>query len=309
MNRCLITYEPLPVSADYSAEGLRLLNRNLKSLQRLEFSAEEQRQEAVARAGKMSIQGIQPKLSAVLKVTEGRLEIVDRGGTYILKPPILDYPEVPPNEDLTMHLASTVGIEVPVHGLIYGRDDTLTYFIQRFDRQGRTKAPVEDFAQISGASRETKYDSSMEKVASLLDRFCTFPVIERVKLFTRVLFNFIVGNEDMHLKNYALITRERRVELAPAFDFLNTCIAVKNPKEEIALPLRGKRSGLGRKDIVDYFGRERLEINDRVLSETLANFQQVIPSWPALIQCSFLTVPMQEKYKALVVERTSRLGL
>ncbi|HUJ10523.1 MAG TPA: HipA domain-containing protein [Verrucomicrobiae bacterium] len=309
MNRCLITYDPMTGPGDYSAEGLRLLNRNLTALQRLEFSAEEQRQEAIARAGKMSIQGVQPKLSAVLKIKEGRFDIVDRGGTYILKPAIVDYPEVPQNEDLTMRLAKTMGIEVPVHGLIYGRDDTLTYFIQRFDRQGRAKIPVEDFAQLSGESRETKYNSSMEKVVAVIDEYCTFPVVERVRLFERVLFNFLVGNEDMHLKNYALITRNRRVELAPAFDFLSTCIAIKNPKEEIALPLNGKKSGLSKKDVFDYFGRERLEINEKVLAEMVERLQESILTWPGLIQRSFLSAGMQESYETLLTERIKRLGL
>jgi len=91
MKYCPITYEPLGEDSEYSAEGLRLLNRNLKSLAPLEFSAEEQRQEAIRRAGKMSIQGLQLKLSAVLKVTEGRFEIVDRGGHFILKPQSRDF--------------------------------------------------------------------------------------------------------------------------------------------------------------------------------------------------------------------------
>src|SRR6058998_3362587 len=98
-----------------------------------------------------------------------------------------------------MRLAGTVGIEVPVHGLVHGRDGSLTYFIKRFDREGSARLPVEDFAQLSGASRETKYDSSMEKVAGVIDQFCTFPAIERVKLFERTFFSFLVGNEDMHL--------------------------------------------------------------------------------------------------------------
>jgi len=86
------------------------------------------------------------------------------------------------------------------------------------------KLSVEDFAQLSGARRETKYDSSMEKVAAVIEQFCTFPALERVKLIERTLFSFLVGNEDMHLKNFSLITRNEKVELAPAYDFLNTTI-------------------------------------------------------------------------------------
>src|ERR1017187_2020508 len=102
MKRCPISYEPLAGDADYSPQGLRLLDRTLTSLARLEFTAEQQRQEAINRAGKMSIQGLQLKLSVVLRITEGRFEVVDRGGRYILKPQSLDFPELPENEDVTM---------------------------------------------------------------------------------------------------------------------------------------------------------------------------------------------------------------
>ena len=98
--------------------------------------------------------------------------------------------------------------------------------MRRFDRVGHTgKLAVEDFAQIAGLSRETKYDSSMERLVGLLDAHSTFPAIEKVKLLKRSLFNFLVGNEDMHLKNFSLITRQGKVELAPAYDYLNTTVA------------------------------------------------------------------------------------
>src|SRR4051812_35276570 len=117
MNRCPITYEPLADHQSYSPQGLRLLNRNLNSLAALELTAQEQRQEAINRAGKMSIQGLQLKLSAVLRISQGRFEIVDRRGRYIFKPQSLDFAELPENEDLTMRMAAVVGIEVPLHGL------------------------------------------------------------------------------------------------------------------------------------------------------------------------------------------------
>src|SRR6516164_2950694 len=169
MNRCPITYEPLPDGVTYSQQGLKLLNRNLTSLAPLEFNAEQQRQEAINRAGKMSIQGLQLKLSLVLRIRGARFEVVNRGGRYILKPQSMDFSELPENEDVTMRMAAALGIEVPVHGLIRSVDDSFAYFIKRFDREGRDRLPVEDFAQLSGESRETKYDSSMEKVAAVID--------------------------------------------------------------------------------------------------------------------------------------------
>jgi serine/threonine-protein kinase HipA len=309
MNRCSITYEPLGGDAAYSPRGLRLLARNLKSLAPLELTAEQQRREAISRVGKMSIQGLQLKLSAVLRITGGRFEVVNQGGKYIFKPPSLDYPELPENEDVTMRLASLVGIEVPIHGLLQSVDGSLTYFIKRFDREGRKRLPLEDFAQLSGQSRETKYDSSMEKVAGVIDRFSTFPAIERVKLFERTLFSFLVGNEDMHLKNFSLLTRNQKVALAPAYDFLNTTIALKNPREELALPLNGKKSRLTRNDFLTYFARQRLQMNERVLDDVLSRFSKAVPQWQECLDESFLSLDAKKKFSSLLSERRERLKL
>jgi serine/threonine-protein kinase HipA len=307
MSRCPITYEPLPEGATYSQRGLKLLNRNLASLAPLEFTAEQQRHEALNRAGKMSLQGLQLKLSAVLRISEGRFDVVNRGGQYILKPQSLDYPELPENEALTMRMAAAAGMEVPVHGLLRSIDGSFTYFIKRFDREGRERVPVEDFAQLSGESRETKYDSSMEKVAGVIEKFCTFPAIERVKLFERTLFSFLVGNEDMHLKNFSLITRNEKVEMAPAYDFLNTTIALKAATEELALPVKGKKSRLTRNDLLNYFARERLQINERVLNDVLSRFAKTMPAWREMLNESFLSQDAKQKYAAILTEREKRM--
>jgi serine/threonine-protein kinase HipA len=309
VNRCPLSYEPLPAGVDYSAEGLRLLDRRLGSLARLEFTAEQQRQEAIRRVGKMSIQGLQLKLSAVLRIKEGRFKVVDHGGRFILKPPSADYPELPENEDVTMRLAALVGIEVPVHGMVRAIDGSLTYFIRRFDREGHARLPLEDFAQLTGATRDTKYNSSMEKVAAVVDQFCTFPALERVKLFERTLFSFLVGNEDMHLKNFSLLTRGGKVQLAPAYDFLNTTIALANPREELALPLNGKKARLTRKDLVDYFARQRLKINDRMVAEVLTRFRTALPVWRELLERSFLSPALKRNFLRTIAERSRRVLL
>lgn len=306
MNRCPISYEPC--EGRYSGKGLKLLSRQLTDLKDLPFSARELRREAAARAGKMSIQGVQPKLSARLLIKEQRFEIVDLGGKYILKPQIDDYPEVPENEDLTMRLATIAGIEVPPHGLLYGTDGARTYFIKRFDRTGRKdKLHVEDFAQLSGRIRDTKYRSSMEQVAGLIESYCTFPAVEKLKLFRLTLFCFLTGNEDMHLKNFSVIRKKDIISLSPAYDLLNTTIAVSRPEEELALPLNGKKKKIKRQDLVDYFGRERLELTERVLDKMLAEFARVRPAWEALIDISFLSPGMKEKYFQILADRYARI--
>ena len=307
--RCLITNESWEGPGLYSPAGLRLLDRRLQSLAPLPYTREQLLEEAAARAGKMSIQGMQPKVSTVLHVTEGRMEIVHHDGRYIVKPPHLVYPELPENEALTMSLAATLGIEVPAHGLLLNRDQTHSYFIRRFDRAGWSKQPVEDFAQLSGASRDTKYDSSTERLIEIIDRFCTFPTLERMKFLDRLLCAYMTGNEDMHLKNWSLITRDDKVELSPAYDLLNSTIPNPRSREELALPLRGKKSKLRANDFWRYLAAERLGISAALIGQTKARFAEACARWPARIESSFLSPEMKTRYLTLLADRRQRLGL
>lgn len=309
MNFCPITYAPCGDNL-YSEAGLRLLSPDLKVLRELEYTAEEQRREAYNRASKMSIQGVQPKLSAKLSIKDGEFEIVDIGGKYILKPQHHLYPEMPENEDLTMRLASEIGLDVPLHGLIWSKDHTLTYFIKRFDRKGQNdKVPIEDFAQLAGMSRDTKYDYSMERVVTVIDDFCTFPSIEKLTLFKLVIFNYLVGNEDMHLKNFSIITEDGKVMLSPCYDLVNSTIEYKKQDEEIALPLKGKKKHLTRNILVNYFGMERCELTTKSIDKVLETIFSRVPRWKELIDISFLSKEMKEKYHGLLETRLKILRI
>ncbi|HLF13766.1 MAG TPA: HipA domain-containing protein, partial [Bacteroidota bacterium] len=194
-------------------------------------------------------------------------------------------------------LAGTAGIEAPVHGMVYCPDGTRTYFIKRFDRSAKGgKVPVEDFAQLSGRTRDTKYDSSMEKVADVVGRFCTFPVVEKLKLFRLTLFNYLTGNEDAHLKNFSLITRDGIVGLSPVYDLLNTTIVLDRPIEEVALPIDGRKKNLSRSLFVNYFGKERLGLTGGTVDEVLSGLARGMREWEELIGISFLTDRMKERY-------------
>jgi serine/threonine-protein kinase HipA len=309
MNVCPITYTPCGDNL-YSEAGLRLLSPELKVLREFGYTAEEQRIEAYNRASKMSVQGVQPKLSAKLSIKDGDFEIVDRGGRYILKPQHHLYPEMPQNEDLTMRLAGKIDLDVPLHGLIWSKDRTLTYFIKRFDRRGQSeKVPMEDFAQLAGRSRETKYDYTMEKVVTIINDFCTFPAVEKLTLFKLTLFNFLIGNEDMHLKNFSVITEEGKVRLSPCYDLVNSTIEYKQQEDEIALPLKGKKKHLTRNILLDYFGSERCELTSKSIDKVLETFSSAIPKWNELINTSFLSKEMKEKYHKLVETRLAILRI
>lgn len=310
MKRCPITYDIIHENENYSKRGLHLLSPSLKNLHLLDYSAAEQRSKAIELVGKMSIQGVQKKLSAQLKVKDECFQLVDQQGHYILKPQSAELPELPENEALTMTLASQYGLEVPVHGLVYSKDNSMTYFVKRFDRAGHNKKlALEDFAQLSGYERDTKYNSSMEKVIQVIAEFCTFPKVEFVKLFKLTLFNFLIGNEDMHLKNFSLITRENIITLSPTYDLLNSSIALPRATEEIALPLNGRKNNLRKRDLIDYFAIERLGLNQNIADKILREIQTIIPTWKNFIKISFLSSLMKQKYLDLLDKRCQQLDI
>jgi len=309
MSRCPITYS-LSTENPYSDAGLRLLSAGLKTLKDLEYTADEQRKEAFNRASRMSIQGVQPKLSAILNIKDEKFEIVDKGGKYILKPQHHLYTEMPENEDLTMRLAEEIGLEIPLHGLIWSKDDSLTYFIKRFDRKGHNdKVPVEDFAQLAGLSRDTKYEYSMESIVKLINTYCTFPAIEKIKLFKLVIFNYLIGNEDMHVKNFSIITEQGTVKLSPCYDLVNSTIEYKDQDEEIALPMKEKKKHLTRNILVDYFGIERCELTSKSIEKVLGTISLAIPKWKELVNSSFLSENMKSKYHDLLDKRLNILKI
>ena len=305
MNRCPITYQ-LCGTNTYSEKGIRMIAPKLTYLNNLPYTAVELRQEAANRAKKLSIQGVQPKLSASVSIVDQEFKIIDQFGTYIIKPQNDLFPQLPENEDVTMRMAKAFGLEVPFHGMLYGKDGSLSYFIKRFDRYGKGKKwATEDFAQLTGNTRDTKYRFTMEKLIPVLDDYCTFPAIEKADFFKRILFCYLTGNEDMHLKNFSLITKNGKTTLSPIYDFLNSSIAIKNPDEEIALPLKGKKSNLKSTDFIDYYAIERLQLNEKTITIILEQMKKAIPVWKELLEISFLSDEMIEKYLGLLETRVA----
>jgi len=302
MNKCPITYED--TESIYSLKGLKKLNRNLKTLEPILFSSSELRTKASVAMLNLSIPGFQPKLPMRINIKEGKFEIGLKYSTFILKPQNGDYAYLPENEDLTMKLAATVGIETPFHCLLHAKQG-LVYVIKRFDRYGKNKKlHIEDFAQLSGKTTDEKYGSSMKEVAEVIDKYCTFPAIEKVKLFRLVLFSYLVGNADNHLKNFSLIIDKGGVvRLSPAYDLLSTAIVLYNQKEEIGLSLNGKVQGLAREDFFDHFGETVLGINKKMLEKIKQEFISVTETWSNIINKSFLPEKVQGNYLRFITKR------
>ncbi|MBO6577243.1 MAG: HipA domain-containing protein [Rhodothermales bacterium] len=310
--RCPLSYQPLEDERGrYSRQGLKRLSPKLRSLEPLPFSNEELRFEATARSGKMSIGGVQPKVSAVLKVSAGRFELVNSGGRYILKPDSPHYPEVPANEDVTMRMAQAAGLEVPVHGLIWTREQELCYVIRRFDRIARNrKVPTEDFGQLLGLRRDTKYESSIERVIGVVNDYCTFPLLEKTHLYRMILVAFLTGNEDLHIKNFSLITdASNTIKLSPVYDMLNSTIVLREPTEEMALTMAGKKSRFKREHFVTNLARERLGLNAKSADLVLSEVVDAQAEWDRLLDACFLSEEKKESYREVLSERRARLEL
>jgi serine/threonine-protein kinase HipA len=291
--------------SQFSRASLRLLNPRLEGLKDLPFSQAEQIMITKKQTDKISVQGVQPKFSAKINISQQTFEIVDKYGQYILKPQNPDWPELPENESFTMRMAAFAKLEIPPSGLVRCSDNSLSYFIKRFDRTGRNKKlHIEDFAQLAELDRDTKYNYSVEKLLGLIAQYCTIPKQEYEKFIRLFLFNFLFGNEDMHLKNYSIITKGKMVKLAPAYDLLNSVAALRLSGitaaeiEESALPLNGKKKRLKKRDFEVIFERTGLpsKVIERIYTDLLKTYHYAL----SMLKCSFMSDEMKRVYEEVL---------
>ena len=256
-----------------------------------------------------TLTGVQPKLSLNLQKHEGsqRLTVVGLWGAYIFKPQTAGYPELPENENLTMHLAEIAGINTAKHSLIRLADNSLGYLTRRMDRDEKgNKLAMEDFCQLTERQTEYKYRSSYEQVAKAIAKFSSVPGLDLVNFYEIVMFCWLTGNNDMHLKNFSLLSQKRGdYELSPAYDLLNVAIANPNDKEELALTLNGKKSRITRNDFMEAAGKSG--VSEVIVKRLISNFEKCVPVWVQKIDESFLSNDMKDKYVELVYDRIEKL--
>ncbi|MEX2602003.1 MAG: HipA domain-containing protein [Balneolaceae bacterium] len=308
MNRCPVTYRRIG-EGRYSNTGLHHLNPALDELKLLPYDQTTLLMMADGMASRIGLKGRRPKLNAILSIKNREFVITPKHGSYFLKPGFEPQGEqLPENEDLSMRLASSCGIETPLHALIYTADESRIYMVRRFDRTGRSgKIHVEDFAQITGRSRTDRYEAEMEELPVVIDRFCTFPVVEKLKLFRRTLFSYLTGHSDLHLKKFSLIHRDGKIELSPAYGLINVTVSGGEQEFDMALPLNGKRAGFTRRDFFDQFGRKTLQLDEKILESVTEQFQKSLPEWRRLIRISFLEPEQQQRYIEVLDRRLSSL--
>ena len=256
-----------------------------------------------------AVPGVQEKLSLDIKKAESGIErftIVGLQGRYILKPQTEKFASLPENEDLTMHLAEQAGITVVPHCLARFADGRLVYLTKRIDRTKKSeKIAMEDLCQLSEQLTDNKYRGSYEKISKVIKQYSVAPMLDVVNFWQVVLFSWIVGNSDMHLKNFSLYAPQGQHVLSPAYDMLNTLIIMPSDTEELALSLNGKKRKIDWKDFTQ--AMSLCGVPQKVQETMRAQFVRLQPRWEETIRNSFLSAEQQDQYVTIIEERLNRL--
>ena len=263
---------------------------------------------------RISISGVQEKLSFVLEKNILRLTTAGEQGTYILKPIPRDLKkvdQVPANEHLTMQIAKQVyGLNTAENAMIFFKNGSPAYITKRFDvRNDGNKWGVEDFATLAGKTKDSagpnfKYEFSYEEAGLMIQKYVSAWRIEIEKYFSLVLFNFLFSNGDAHLKNFSLLESSKGdYFLSPAYDLLNTKMHVDDSDFSLEKGLfaddfkseQYKKSMHPHTSDFEEFGK-RIGISETRIEKLIRPFLEKQPLMETLIGRSFLTESNKRGY-------------
>lgn len=259
----------------------------------------------------ITVTGVQAKISLHIEANskndkKSRFTIVGLWGGYILKPPSLSYTQLPEVEDLTMHLAQLAKIKTAPHSLIRLKSGNLAFITRRMDRSKKSKLAMEDMCQLTERLTENKYQGSYEQIAKTIIKFSITPGLDIVNFFELVLFSFLTGNADMHLKNFSLLEQQGLgMTLSPAYDLLNTSLVNPSDEEELALNLNGKKSKINRHDFIAAMSNLRLTAKQQ--QNIFGKMSKAMPIWKEFIVQSFLNAEFKEKYIDIINQRMKQI--
>lgn len=308
MNKCLICANPVNSGAIYHPKCLKKLfgsNHAPELNVRMSELSELAKKSVNAR---VTVPGVQTKLSLEIeKRAKGtsKFTIVGLWGRYILKPPSNRWPELPQNEHCTMMLAEVAGIETVPYGLIHLASGELAYITKRIDRDDQgAKFAMEDMCQLTGRLTEDKYKGSHEQIAKIVKQFSANPLFDLTRLFELILFSYITGNGDMHLKNFSLFNDPNLGwKLAPGYDLLSTRLVIPQEKDpdELSLTLTGKKSNFQPSSFYE-FGKS-IGLNDKQITTITEKILSKRNALTDTIDKSFLSDEMKSSYKKILLKR------
>lgn len=281
----------------------------------LQFDYELSQIEALAKenvAQRIIVTGVQPKLSLgfTQENAQNRLTIVGAlNGRYILKPPFQMYPQIPEIEALSMLLTQACGIATVPFLLIPLKDGALAYLTKRIDRTANNeKYPMEDACQFTERLTEHKYRGSYEQIAKGIITYAQNPLLDAVKFYEQVIVSFLIGNNDMHLKNFSLIANDsKHYALAPAYDMVAVKLLIPEDQEELALNLNGKKQKIKRSDFNE--AMTKALIPAKAIENLWNRIEKGMQQWQELIACSLLSDENKSTLIALIENRAKQLEL
>ncbi len=260
-----------------------------------------------------TVPGVQKKLSLhlVSDRSKPRLTLVNYPTGYILKPQVSEYEALPESEQLIMSMADFAGISTVPHALIKG-DNGYAYITRRVDRiieRDKIKMlAMEDFCQLDLRLTEDKYRGSYERCAGIIKKYSSRTGIDMAEFFIRLVFSFLVGNSDMHLKNFSLLETEEgsgEYTLSPAYDLLPVNVVMPTDKEQFALPMNGKKRNIRKKDFLIF--AENCGIAKNAAEKMMKNLVGMTPRWISMCEGSLLPPELQERMIRILTERTEVL--
>lgn len=308
MSNCLFCYHPLETGEYHPACCKKFFGTS--QVPALELDREKLNQLAQITVNeRLALTGVQPKISLSLNSEDGnkRLTLVGLWGDHILKPQSTDFAFMPEVEDLTMHLAKLFKIDTAQHTLIRTSTGELAYITKRFDRANGKKLHVEDLCQLSELLTEQKYKSSYERVGKIIKQYATNSGLDAIKYFRLVLFSFLTGNNDMHLKNFSLMHTDRGILFSPAYDLLNVNLIYPDDKEDLALTLCGRKRKIKRSDF-DQFAIS-LGLTVIVRDNIYKDFSKQLNKVYDLIKRSFLTDEYKQGYIQIYESKLKQIGI
>ena len=280
----------------------------------LELDYELSQIEELARenvAQRIIVTGVQPKLSlGFTQENNSRLTIVGAlNGRYILKPPFSEYPQMPETEALSMLLAQACGIDTVPFLLIPLKDGHLAYLTRRIDRDAKdNKFAMEDACQFTERLTEHKYRGSYEQIAKAIITYAQNPLFDVVRFYEQVIVSFLIGNNDMHLKNFSLISYNGTTHaLSPAYDMISAQLLLPDDPEELALTLNGKKRKLTRTDFDT--AMIKAHIPKKAIENLWRRIAEGTSKWTTLIHTSFLKEGSKENLGVLIHTKMKQLEL
>ena len=313
MCKCLFCYKPLnDGEVDYHPGCARKIFEStvVPDLPYTRDNIKELAREIVTAS--TTVTGVQAKLS--LDIARGgkdepqRFTIVGLWGRFILKPQTDRFVNLPENEDLTMHLAEIAGIRTVPHSLIRFADGELCYITRRVDRTKKgDKIAMEDMCQLSERLTEDKYKGSYERIAKLIKKHSSAPMLDVINFWEIVVFSWLIGNADMHLKNFSLFKPTDNYMLTPAYDLLSTSIVMPEDDEELALTLNGKKKKIKREDFEKAMSDSGMD--EKSIANLFKKFERAYPKWIEMIAQSFLPEEQQGLYREQIERMSAKLGI